>query len=383
MSELGPFSISKMLLFDACPKAPDWHVPWDAIHEAYPWIRDLRGCPQNPRYHGEGDVWIHTRMVCESMAGLESWRRLPAEEREDLFAAALLHDAAKPECTKVQEDGRVTSRGHARKGALLARRILWHQGADVERRERICSLVRHHMVPLYLRDSEGRERQIRTLSQVLRCEYLHLLCRADAEGRVCEDPEDMRRRHEAYEHLCRRLGCFDRPYSFESEHGRFLYLRHLTEDPALSGEVEGPEVVMMAGLPGSPKQRWIETNTPSAEVIDLDDLRRQLGVAWSDNQGSVVAAARDLARAHLDRGEGFVWCDMNLGRKIRDHLVELFARHGARIRIVHLEAEPGLARDLLHRRGYGDGELDELLARWEVPDPTEAHRVELLPISRG
>ena len=55
---------------------PGSRVPWDEIDARFAWIRHLKGCPQNPSYHAEGDVWIHTRMVCEAMVGLDSWNRL-------------------------------------------------------------------------------------------------------------------------------------------------------------------------------------------------------------------------------------------------------------------------------------------------------------------
>jgi hypothetical protein len=37
----------------------------------------MRGCAQDAVFHAEGDVWIHTRMVCEAMAALSVWRTLP------------------------------------------------------------------------------------------------------------------------------------------------------------------------------------------------------------------------------------------------------------------------------------------------------------------
>src|SRR3954471_8783780 len=92
------------------PAPPVWRVAWDELDRGYPWVRNLAGCPQDPVYHAEGDVWVHTRMACEALAGLAAWRALPEEERRVLFAAALLHDVAKPECTRTGPDGRLTAR---------------------------------------------------------------------------------------------------------------------------------------------------------------------------------------------------------------------------------------------------------------------------------
>jgi len=101
-----------------CPQPPDWRVDWEAIDRELPWIRALRGCVQDPVHHAEGDVWTHVRMVCEALAGMAAWRALGAEAREILFWAALLHDVAKPACTR-EVAGRVSSPGHASRGASI------------------------------------------------------------------------------------------------------------------------------------------------------------------------------------------------------------------------------------------------------------------------
>src|SRR5262245_24279320 len=107
------------------PAALDWRVDWDALAAEFPALHTLAGCPQDPIHHAEGDVWIHTRMVAEAMAALPAWRVLDDIDRQVLFAAALLHDVARPECTRTEDNGRITSRGHSRRGAVLTRGILW------------------------------------------------------------------------------------------------------------------------------------------------------------------------------------------------------------------------------------------------------------------
>ena len=92
--------------FPLCPEPPTWRVDWTAIDAAFPWVQGMRGCPQDPLYHGEGDVWVHTRMVCEALSELPTFRQSPPEERQLLFTAALLHDVAKPSCTREGLDGK-------------------------------------------------------------------------------------------------------------------------------------------------------------------------------------------------------------------------------------------------------------------------------------
>ena len=48
--------------------------------------------PQDPAWHGEGDVWTHTCMVCEALVNLDEYRKMDTDSRRILLLAALLHD---------------------------------------------------------------------------------------------------------------------------------------------------------------------------------------------------------------------------------------------------------------------------------------------------
>jgi putative nucleotidyltransferase with HDIG domain len=165
----------------ACPSPPDFRVNWQVLDQQFEWIRAMKDCLQDPVFHGEGDVWIHVRMVCEALASLKEWRHLSDTDRELLFAAALLHDVAKPACTRY-EDGRITSRGHSQRGAIQARRILWERGADFEAREKVCALVRYHQAPFYLITRADSLRTAFVISQTARCDLLTIIAKADALG---------------------------------------------------------------------------------------------------------------------------------------------------------------------------------------------------------
>src|SRR5262245_57939158 len=106
------------------PGPPLWEVDWTAIAERFEWIRALRDCPQDPLFHAEGTVYTHVGMVCNALVRLDDFRVLSEQDRDIVFAAALLHDVAKPLCTR-HENGRITSRGHSQRGAIMSRRILW------------------------------------------------------------------------------------------------------------------------------------------------------------------------------------------------------------------------------------------------------------------
>src|SRR5437868_6057420 len=94
--------------FPFCPVPPLWQLDWEGLESQFKWIRDMRGCLQDPAYHAEGDVLTHTRKVVEALISLPAWQQLSSPARSTVFAAALLHDAAKPAYTQVEADGRVT-----------------------------------------------------------------------------------------------------------------------------------------------------------------------------------------------------------------------------------------------------------------------------------
>ncbi|MCP9445990.1 MAG: hypothetical protein NNA22_00260, partial [Nitrospira sp.] len=86
----------------------------------YPELAALQGCPQDPSWHPEGDVWIHTLHCLDWFAGERT-----GHETDDLIVglAVLCHDLGKPLAT-TSDRGRVTSHGHDQQGAAPARRFL-------------------------------------------------------------------------------------------------------------------------------------------------------------------------------------------------------------------------------------------------------------------
>jgi predicted kinase len=366
-------------LFSLCPQPPCWQVDWAQLNERFAWVRSLAGCPQDPVYHAEGDVWVHTRMVAEALAGMPGWRSLPEGERQAVFAATLLHDVAKPVCTRPDPDGRVTSRGHSRRGAIMARQILWRLGVPFAVREQVAALVRHHQVPYYLVDRPDARRLAIAVSQTARCDRLALLAEADVRGRVCGDQQRLLDNIALFVEFCQEENCLSAPRMFASDHARFLYFRSAHRHPdAPAHEDFRAEVVMMSGLPGAGKDTWVRNNLPRSPVVSLDAIRGDMDVDPADEQGQVINRAREQARDHLRGGQSFVWNATNLSRQLRAQCVQFFADYHARIRIVYVEAsEERLLRQNRQRQiPVPQAVLERLLDRWEVPDMTEAHSIE-------
>jgi hypothetical protein len=252
------------------PEPPLYRVDWQALDEDYAWIRALKGVEQDPIHHAEGDVWIHTRMVCEALTELAAWRALAESERRIVFWAALLHDVSKPACTR-EEGGRVTARGHSGRGEVEARSILWRLGAPFDEREHVARLILAHQLPFFAIEKESAERLAISVSQVARCDLLALVAEADMRGRRCEDQRRLLDNIELFRELCRDTGCFSEPFRFATEHSRVEYFRNESRDPRYRAHDDTEfEVVLMSGLPGSGKDQWLKHQAPGLPVVSLD-----------------------------------------------------------------------------------------------------------------
>jgi putative nucleotidyltransferase with HDIG domain len=371
--------------FPWCPTPPDYTVNWERIEQEFPQVRRMEGCPQDAVHHAEGDVLVHTRMVVETLSHLPAWRALPRPEREIVFAAALLHDIAKPACTRVEE-GRITSRGHSKRGAIQARTLLWGMNFPFEAREQVAALIRFHQIPFFLIDKPDGRRVLYEVSQSARCDLLALVAEADARGRVCADARRLLDNISLFTQYAEEHDCLKGPRQFPDDHSRFLYFRREGRDPDYQAYDDTVcEVVLMSGLPGAGKDFWVAENLPGLPVISLDALRREMKVAPTDNQGPVVSRAREAAREHLRKRRPFVWNATNISRQMRELSVNLFAAYNARVRVVYVEAPE--ARLFAQNRERADSVPAEvvrkLTARWEVPDLTEAHGVEWVTETPG
>ncbi|HEX8557528.1 MAG TPA: AAA family ATPase [Pyrinomonadaceae bacterium] len=377
--------MSDRLSFPWLPQPPDYRLDWALVERELPAVAQTAGCPQDAVHHAEGDVLVHTRMVAEALVSLPAWRALPEAERGVVFTAALLHDVAKPACTRV-EDGRVTSRGHSKRGAVAARVLLWEMGAPFAAREQVAALIRFHQIPFFLIDKPDGRRTLYEVSQTARCDLLALLAEADARGRVCADGRRMLDNVALFAEYAEEHECLRGPRRFANDHSRFLYFRREGRDPDYAAfDDTACEVVMMSGLPGAGKDFWVAENLPDWPVVSLDALRRQAGVSPTANQGPVVSRAREAAREFLRRKQGFVWNATNVSRQMRELSINLFSAYNARVRIVYVEAPE--ARLYAQNRERDDAVpaevIRKLTARWETPDLTEAHRVEWVADSPG
>jgi tRNA nucleotidyltransferase (CCA-adding enzyme) len=146
----------------------------------YPELSALEGCPQDPIWHPEGDVWIHTLHCLDWFAAERT-----GQEPDDLAVGfgILCHDFGKPATTR-EEHGRVTSQGHESEGAGPTRRFLERLTNQRDLIDAVVPLVCSHLRPRALYDATASDSAIRRLArQVHRIDRLVRVARADHAGR--------------------------------------------------------------------------------------------------------------------------------------------------------------------------------------------------------
>jgi tRNA nucleotidyltransferase (CCA-adding enzyme) len=163
----------------------------------FPEIKSMMGVPQEPEWHPEGDVFIHTCHCCDALARLEQWQTEDAQSRIAHMLAVLAHDFGKPATTqRAMKDGvmRIISPGHEEAGADPAAAFLERMRAPQAVQARVLPLVRNHLFQC----QSMTDRAVRRLARRLEPENIQGLClimTADSMGRPprpAVEPEHVR-----------------------------------------------------------------------------------------------------------------------------------------------------------------------------------------------
>ncbi len=119
---------------------------YDVLHPELP---PLARTEQEPEWHPEGNVWIHTLMAVDMAAKILRREELWGDDAYALMLGVLCHDFGKPATTAV-EDGRIRSRGHEEAGREPTRLFLEALAVSHDVRDAVVSLVVHHLAPSML-----------------------------------------------------------------------------------------------------------------------------------------------------------------------------------------------------------------------------------------
>jgi tRNA nucleotidyltransferase (CCA-adding enzyme) len=157
------------------------------IERLFPEIQALVGCEQEPEWHPEGDVWIHTLLVIDQartrIDDLDRARQIV------VMVGAVCHDLGKP-LTTAFIDGRIRSIDHEQAGVAPAAAVLDRlnihsiDGYDV--RKQVLGIVAHHLKPGMFRQSPTpvSDGAFRRLAEKVDLEMLARVAKSDCLGRT-------------------------------------------------------------------------------------------------------------------------------------------------------------------------------------------------------
>lgn len=358
------------------PSGPD-DFSWSAVVDIFPFLAELDDCKQDPIHHQEGDVGTHTRMVIRELVKTSFYADLEAEDRFKLFWTAVFHDSGKPETSQTNGD-RITTNGHSRVGNSIARRHLRDACVPFQMREEICALIMAHQQPFWLYEHEEREQKKRAIRASLQMTPLHLLrhALADARGRISATGDNLEDKVALSSIVFEELDIINRPFEFANAESRVSYFDHENRDPHYAARADyRSNVTLMCGLPGSGKDTWIAHNKQDVPVLSPDDLRIEMGILPTDNQGTLRQVVKERAKEYLRSGQDFVWNATNVTTDMRGPILSLLRDYHAHIEIVYVETTPD---KLIEQNGQRKASvpvdvIDRLARKLDPPKPWEAH----------
>lgn len=178
--------VEKLLLAPKPSIGFDLALELGIVEKLWPELKALDGCPQEPEWHPEGDVWVHNlQVIDQARTRIDD---LPRPQQLAMMLGAVCHDLGKPGTTKF-EDGRIRSRDHEEQGVAPAMALLDRlnihtiDGYDV--RAQVAGITAQHLKPgawYKVRDEVG-DGAFRRLAAKVDLELLARLAKSDCLGR--------------------------------------------------------------------------------------------------------------------------------------------------------------------------------------------------------
>ncbi|MEL6864169.1 MAG: AAA family ATPase [Bacteroidota bacterium] len=361
-------------------------LDWDLLARRFDWISDMQGVAQDPIWHSEGDVFVHTQMVLDALTGLPEFQNLSDQDKHILVTAALLHDVEKRSTTMTEViDGqeRIVSPRHAKRGEFTARVLSYTEwDTPFYHREQMAKLVRLHGLPLWAIEKEDPAKEVIYASLVVNTEHLALLAKADVLGRICADQEELLLKIALFKELCLENQCWGKARTFPSDYARFWYFNKTGTSPDyLPFDDLKFEVTLLCALPGSGKDTYIRQSL-DLPVLSLDDIRRAHKIDPKDKKknGRVIQMAKENAKVWMRKGQSFVFNATNITRDMRSRWIDLFVSYGGRVKIIYIEVPYQQLHQQNRNRPHPvpSAVINRMIHKLEIPSYREAHEVDYL-----
>ncbi|CAA6822814.1 MAG: tRNA nucleotidyltransferase (EC (EC [uncultured Sulfurovum sp.] len=155
----------------------------------FPELHALIGIKQSPKWHPEGDVWIHTMMTLDEMVQICRSNLFSQDNKYKLrmMFAILCHDLGKATHTTIDNDGRIRAIGHEEAGLVPTKNLIYRLSDEHDFIESLLPLVEHHLKPSQFYAAKSKASAIRRLATKVNIEELIVVAKADFLGRTTKE----------------------------------------------------------------------------------------------------------------------------------------------------------------------------------------------------
>lgn len=329
------------------------------------WLFNLKSTHQDPEWHAEGNVHIHTNMVLGELYKLldEEARHIQGDKRQSLILAALLHDVGKTVRTKeIEINGviRISCPQHESIGRSYLAFKLMGLNLSFDVIWSVLGLVGEHHMPKLLVVKNQADGEYLSLSRRANIELLYWLEVADMQGRTCRDLTSQLEYLEEFKMFAEEYGVWDCPHDLRGEflslfkdeskqEKNYIYSHALyeIEKNLISLPVEAiarsfehksnySNLIVLCGPSGSGKSTWIERSCEDFTLISLDEIREEVnGNRTSQkNRGQILQLAKERLKACLRAKQNVVWDATNLRSDFRKILCDFGRDYKALVTLV-------------------------------------------------
>ena len=372
-----------------------------------PWLNDLKKTPQDPGWHAEGNVHIHTGMVLDELYQLlvTGAAYIEGEKRQSLILAAIFHDIGKTRCTRkmiVRGHERIGSPDHEAKGRSYLAFQLMKLPLPFSVIWTVLGLVGEHQTPKMLVVQNMNQGAYIALSRRADPALLYWLERADMQGRIGEAIPQQLDYIEQYRMFCEGYGLWHQSFSIDELYRLIAhespsaqrYLKSLVVDTmqrgtcaSLKGAIaklsrhkdEHAHLFLLCGPNGIGKSRYVARHCHDMSVISLDAIREELwgNRACQDNPELVVAMAQQKLKYYLREKHTVVWDATNLRQDYRKPLYAMARdQHALITLVIFLASETAIYSGNANRAHAVPKEIVAAqIAKYQFPRVSDVHHV--------
>jgi len=374
-------------------------------------LSKLKDTIQDPEWHAEGNVFIHTQCVLDKVYKFldQEANHLSLHHKLALILAAVFHDIGKPLVTKSKEiDGllRIVAPHHEERGcSYLAYKLLeFNIPYDVV--QQTLRLVAYHHQPRRLVLHNASKKEYFKLARLVNTELLFYLAKADILGRCCKDQQSQCDYIDLFRLFCEESSLWgnEDPYKAWKQFftSTLTHLSPASRDAVLGYAVQDfeqgtiftpeeavarcypylqsfPQLIIMSGPSGSGKSTWIQDHLETYKKISLDDLREEFGKNRSnqENNNFIVTKAKEKLKGYLRNREKIVWDATNLRKDFRSMISQLGYDYHALVTLVvsHIPESAIYQGNQTRTHQVSKEVVSHQMQSLEWPNDHEVHRI--------